>query len=154
MITYKVLGVICVLSALIIAAVEDIKYKKIHIIIPFLVSVVYALFCVLNCNFSLIIIFVNMSLGIGIIIYSVVSRGKIGRGDGIIICMIGIVCGIGTAVNVMVIASAVSYIYLIIYKISNRIASRVCAKNDGTPFVPFITAAYIIINFRILYENI
>lgn len=143
---YSVFGVVTALSVLAAASLEDIRYKKIHIHVPCFVCVAVLLSAVYEGRSS-VNLFADLSLGIGLTVYSVLSHGKIGRGDGIIMCMLGLVSGGEAAVIVMIFASLLSLIYMFICLKVQKKEERGCMRDAETPFIPFVTAAYIIIIF-------
>lgn len=137
---YRVVSIVSALIVLAIGAAEDIKYKKINIILPCFVSAEAILLNVLYNNYSLPGLLADISLGIGMILYSAISRGKIGWGDGVVLCMIGVVSGINIAVSAMALASICSFIYML----QGVIRKKKRMVDAEVSFVPFVAVCYII----------
>lgn len=147
---YTAIRIVSALSVLLIASAEDIKYKKIHVLLPLTVCFLCILLLVVFDNYSLVNLLMDMSLGVGLMIYSFMSRGKIGQGDGIIMCMVGIASGISTAVIVMCFASIFSFVYMVIHKLTKKTDTWEDVKDIEVPFLPFAAFSYIIINAAII----
>ncbi|MCI8307154.1 MAG: hypothetical protein HFH14_03795 [Lachnospiraceae bacterium] len=148
---YRTISIISALTALVIGTVEDIKYKRIHILAPCTVCAGVALLYCIYDNYSVIRMCGDIALGMGLILYSAVSHGKIGYGDGIIMCMVGVVSGIYTAVIVMMFASFAAFVYMAARMISGEKSRRMTEAE--VPFVPFAAISYIIINIALLCKK-
>lgn len=77
------------------------------------------------------------SIGIFLMMVSVVTKGQIGIGDGIICCFTGAACGFSENISILFIGlllSAITATFLLIGKKSR--------KKTEIPFVPFLFLSY------------
>lgn len=137
---YGTVNAVLLAITLVIGAAEDIKHRKIDIRLPCTVGAWAVLSNMIYDNYSVQEMFADMGIGIGIIMYSAASRGKIGLGDGVLLCIIGVCSGGNTALNVMAAASVCSFIYMLIRSIRRKTA----LAGAEAAFVPFVAASYII----------
>lgn len=120
-------------------SVQDFHRKKFSLWIVLLAAVVLCI-CI---PFSGKIIFFDkiggLFVGILVIGISWITKGKIGMGDGIILCVTGIGLGFWTNMELFAIAlflAAVISIFLLALGLTNR--------KKSIPFVPFMLVAYLI----------
>jgi leader peptidase (prepilin peptidase)/N-methyltransferase len=134
MILIKVL----VASMLGISGIIDLKWKKINIllIIPFLVA---GIVCNLMYDLlSLASIMGGIGIGIVIIGIGVISRGKIGCGDGVILIATGLFLGFFD--NLLLLLSA-TFLAAILGAILLLIKG--VNKNYELPFIPFLFVSFL-----------
>lgn len=82
----------------------------------------------------------GLMVGIAFILLSKITQGKVGIGDGIILCVTGIVLGFWMNLELLAVAlfiAAMISIILLIFRLATR--------KTSIPFVPFIFTAYIIL---------
>ena len=126
-----------------ICAIQDIRIKKISKLPIFLGGGIIATI-VLVTNFYLAGEYLGEQLlgllsGLIILGLSVCLPGKIGKGDGILLCISGL--GLGLAQNLAILvygllsAGLVSVVLLVLHKIK---------RGGSIPFVPFLLFGYIV----------
>lgn len=128
-------------AVLFMAAIMDIKNKKVKI--SFIV--VLGLFCVfsviLNKNVNIWEICGGIALGLSMIGLSVITNNQIGKGDGMVIAMLGISLGFRDCLMVIAFASVVMAflsIVLLLLKKAN--------KKTRLPFIPALFISFVVIN--------
>lgn len=125
---------------LLICGVQDMIKRKFNIII-IMIGALLAMICIPFCNtVSLHERFYGLGIGLCVLLISKVTEGKIGLGDGFILCVTGLGLGFWRNLEIFGIAlffAAVTSIILL----TTRLAD--CKKS--IPFVPFIMIAYIFV---------
>jgi leader peptidase (prepilin peptidase)/N-methyltransferase len=93
-------------------------------------------------------LFGGMLLGVGIILLSLLTRGSIGMGDGLILLVSGIYLGIEKNFLLFMLAlfyaALCSLILLAKGRIRRKNLSAISGKHE-IPFIPFLLAAYLTI---------
>lgn len=99
--------------------------------------------CILFCNdISLVDRLAGAAVGAGVMLLSYISGGKIGMGDGIVLCITGL--GLGFWGNMelfclaLMLAAGLSIILLILRKANRK---------KSIPFIPFMLTGYLILIF-------
>lgn len=125
------------LGAVILAilSVEDIRERKISIVIPAIYSV---LVCAVKGYDMLAVTLAGMLPGLVICIMSFFMKGQIGLGDGLLIVFIGAVLGGDDSLKVFML----SFVFVFIFSCIGLAAKRL-SKKTVLPFVPFYFAAYL-----------
>lgn len=128
-----------VLFMLIVCSKEDILHRRIRVRWLIYFAIAGFLYQMLIKKQSLPVLLLGMVPGFVILIFSVVSHGSIGMGDGMLLMAIGIYLGV------------VPTVWLIVYAV---FISAFCAlflqfvkkkdKDYEMPFVPFLLAAFFI----------
>jgi leader peptidase (prepilin peptidase)/N-methyltransferase len=125
---------------LIIVAIQDIKWMKIRLGIV-LVALALIGICVPFCStLSVIDRILGLSLGLGVVILSMATGGKIGVGDGLVLGVSGLALGFWSNMELFAIALAMAALFsigLIIFRRANR--------KKAIPFMPFLLLAYILL---------
>lgn len=127
---------------LLVAAVEDIKEKKVHRVLLALlviVGVVAGIYACIGQSSNLWSLSGGLLIGLCMIGFSLISGGQIGIADGIIIAAIGLICGARDCLVIISIASmgmALLSIVLLIIRKGNR--------HTRLPFVPALLIGYCI----------
>lgn len=125
---------------LITVAIQDLVRKKIKVWIVILCGVLICI-CVSFCpEISILSRIMSLSLGIGLLITSKVTGGKIGIGDGLVICVTGIGLGFWSNIELFALALLLAAIFSI-----GLLVLRLADKKKSIPFLPFLFLAYIII---------
>lgn len=129
---------------LVVCGIQDLKTKKITLWI-ILVSIILIIACLPFCNtIKMTEIAGGIAIGVSVIVISYITGGKIGLGDGLILCATGI--GLGFWGNLelfgiaLLFAAIVSIILLVL---------RLADRKKCIPFVPFLLFAYL---FLIIIE--
>lgn len=132
---------IIVIISLIISSIQDFKYKKISL---WIISFSALLLLVLSIfkKSGLITIIGGVIVGIIVISISIITRSKIGIGDGIVLIMTGIVLGFWRNLELFMYALSIAALISILLLILKKVK-----KKDSLPFVPFILISYLIVLF-------
>lgn len=131
-----------VMAILFFLSWQDIKTKKINVILCFItmgiIIFVNMLFGLTTINFMI----VGMLIGVILLIVSFVSGNAIGVGDGITFMITGLAVG-GIANFEILIISLFLSSFVGLY----RLVFRTCNRKDTMAFVPYITMGYILVNY-------
>lgn len=129
---------VSIATMLVLCAAQDM-YKKKLLVWPL---VLFALLVILCSGFSNSISILDrlggLILGLGVVLLSLVTGGKIGLGDGIILAITGIGLGLWANLELFAIAlflAAIVSILLLILRLANR--------KKSIPFVPFLLVSYL-----------
>lgn len=134
-------GMKIVMGAMLFACgIQDIYKKKIALWIVAVGAVFIGICIPFSETFSLWDRIGGMAVGVVVVLISIATAGKIGLGDGLILCVTGL--GLGFWGNmelfaVSLFAAAVISIILLILRIADR--------KKSIPFVPFLMAGYIVL---------
>ena len=96
---YGIYGMECLL--LFLAGIEDIRKKKIHILTIFAMGVTALLGCMLRQDYGWYGALGGFLIGICVIGISIISGEQIGRGDGMVIAALGILCGVRNTLGIV-----------------------------------------------------
>lgn len=80
----------------------------------------------------------GLLLGLGLLLLGRVTKGQIGTGDGIILCITGLCLGLKGGLNLLLwglILAAMASLILLLFKKAGR--------KDTIPFIPFLFLAYM-----------
>lgn len=129
---------VIILIWLFLCSFQDIRKKKIHIILIGAGCLCILLYSFVLADVSIISRLAGLSLGIFMLLINLVTRGQIGAGDGLIVSIMGM--GLGFAQMAFILAnslfgSAVFAIGLIIF--------RKAGRKRAIPFIPFLLIGYI-----------
>lgn len=126
---------------LVYSAVTDIKRREISgkaLLIFGILGILCAVFGIKNTFWDT---FFGVSTGILLVVISLLTKGELGMGDALLICVTGVYLGFVKNVQLLAIAMIMSGVFAIGMLIR-------CGKNKNIklefPFVPFITAAYTV----------
>lgn len=123
-------------------SIEDIRRKQITLMIT-LFSAILGLVChMVYHNQSIYSMLGGVASGILILTFGILSGGKIGMGDGVILMLTGLYLGAEKNMALMMI----SFIFAAIWA---GIAVIVLHhdRKDKIPFIPFLFLAYLVILF-------
>lgn len=128
---------------LLICGIWDIKYKKIFLwLIPTAGVLISILIPFCSSSITIYARIGGVAVGAAIIILSLATGGKIGLGDGLLLCVTGL--GLGFWENMELFAAALSLAAVIsILLLMLRMADR----KKAIPFVPFLFAGYMLLIF-------
>lgn len=74
-----------------------------------------------------------------LLLFAVLSKGKVGTGDGMVFLMIGLYCSVGQVIGLMAGSFLTSCVVAVVLTVVKR-----KGKTDTFPFVPCIFAVYLI----------
>ena len=135
----KNLRFVFVLIVLIIEAVTDFKKKEVNIIFPILLAAAAVVMLFFSKDISLINAIIGIAEGLLLILISVLTKGQIGMGDGILLAACGLMLG-GRDNLIMFffacLSSAVVSALIMIIKKAD--------KKTKIPFVPFMIPGFLI----------
>lgn len=127
---------------LLIAAVEDIREKKIHrwlLVLQILVGIAGGIYACMGNESNLWQLSGGLAIGLCMIGFSVISHGQIGIADGIVIAGLGMLCGARACLMIVSVASvgmALLSIVLLVFRKGNR--------HTCLPFVPALLVGFLI----------
>lgn len=125
---------------LLICAFEDLLYKKISIWIVAAGGVVTGIFILIM---ELPLLWDHLGgvlVGAIVIMISKATGGKVGMGDGLLLCVTGLGLGLWGNIELFayaLLAAAIVSIILLILRLAN--------KKKSIPFVPFILISYVLL---------
>lgn len=123
---------------LLLCSIQDIKKKKINIYLVLAGLLMPLIGIIWNGEFNYLHSLGGMSLGLILLCISFITKGQIGVGDGLIVCITGLCLGFSGNAMLLVISlfgSAIISIILLAFKIAGR--------KKTIPFVPFILFGYM-----------
>ncbi len=125
---------------LLFCGVQDLLYKKIYLwMIGVCAAVVIV--CLPFCeNLSVTERLGGCALGLGVILLSKATEGKIGLGDGILLCVTGLGLGFWTNAELFGIALSLAAAVSIVLLLMRR-----ADRKKSIPFVPFLLTGYVIL---------
>ncbi len=124
---------------LLITAIQDVRSKQIS---NWIILAGAALLCIgipFSHGLTLADRGFGMLVGAGVILISKATGGKIGMGDGLLLCVTGLGLGVWSNLELFALsmfAAAVVSIILLIARLANR--------KTSIPFVPFLFLGYIL----------
>ena len=127
-------------AMLLICGVQDALKKKIFLWFILIGSLLIGI-CIPFCNtISIFNRISGVAVGICVIMISLATRGKIGMGDGMLLCASGLGLGFWGNLELFAIAlliAAVVSIALLIFRLADR--------KKSIPFVPFLFLGYVFV---------
>ncbi len=133
------INIIVVLLFLIISSLTDIKNKQIYIIPSMVFALVGFIINACTANISAYSLILGVITGLLLIVIGIISKGKIGIGDGIVVAILGIFLGFERNILTLILALMLSSTYSI-----GLILIKKYSKTYTIPFVPFITGGFLI----------
>jgi leader peptidase (prepilin peptidase) / N-methyltransferase len=127
------------LGLLILGSIQDLLKKKISL---WMIVIGGGMICASILFYNTITLFDRLggvAIGGIVILISLATRGKIGFGDGLLLCITGIGLGFWSNLELFALAlllAALVSIALIIFRIADR--------KKSIPFVPFLLLGYIV----------
>ena len=132
---------ICILLFLVLNSWKDIEKKEISIWTVVVFSfggIAASLYRGTLCTGNL----ASVGIGAGIIVFSLISRGKIGMGDGLLLMALGTVLPVKELFEIFGIGLFSCCIWGIILLVLPRRGKKTSRKTE-IPFVPFLLLGYI-----------
>lgn len=117
---------------------EDIKTRRLSGKGIFLFAIVGGIISVLFPAYRIGQILLGMGIGGGLLIMSLLSKGGIGVGDGIVVLISGIYLGVQENCFLLLLALLVSSLYSGILWIVKKVD-----RKQKIPFIPFLLVGYI-----------
>lgn len=132
-----------VLGLLGLCSLEDVKYRRLTVIYILMFGIVGVILHMFAPVCSIYSILWGMLLGIVLILISVVTRGSLGMGDGILLVVTGVYLGGYGNLQLFLyglLLSALCSLGLLLLKRKKR--------KDEIAFVPFLLLSYFFLLFR------
>jgi len=124
-------------ALLLICGIQDIKKQKIQMGI-ILLGIALTIACLPFCHsIALVERLSGFAIGVGVLFLSKATAGKIGMGDGLLLCITGLGLGFWPNLGLFGIAllfAAIISIVLLVFRLADR--------KKSIPFVPFLLIAY------------
>lgn len=129
--------VLCILLALL--SLEDVRKKKIHLC-PIPVFLLWQLgFLVFKERNLWVECLCGLAVGLVFCIASTLSKGVIGMGDGLVICLLGFYIGSRKVLVVLTIAFFLSGLAAMVYIVLKK------GKTARLPLIPYIYVGYVLL---------
>lgn len=129
---------------LVIVTIQDIKWKKIRVGIVLFVGICLCICVPFSAMLSVIDRILGLSLGLGVVLLSKATGGKIGIGDGLVLGVTGIGLGFWSNIELFAIALAMAAVFSI-----GLLALRRANRKKAIPFMPFLLGAYLFLSIPI-----
>ncbi len=129
-------------ALLLICAIQDIFKKRVLLWLICIGAVMTGVCLPFIDRLSVVDCLGGLAVGLVTLLISKITAGKIGMGDGILLCVTGIGLGFWNNLELFGIAlflAAVLSIFLLIFRIVDR--------KKSIPFIPFLFTGYLIIVF-------
>ncbi len=123
---------------LIVLSIEDICYKKIHVLIPLFGCVVIILVRVMENELCIIEMMCSILPGLLLTGIAYVTKEAIGIGDGIVMCM----TGLSFDILICTLMILISFGMAAVFCLAGIVFGRVGRKTE-VAFLPFILSGYI-----------
>ena len=127
---------------LFICRYEELRTRHINFFVCIVTELIYIFILIFLNRFNFLYIILGLIPGALIYLSSILFNGQIGKGDGIIIAVIGTMAGILKVTRILLIA----FILVLVICTPILIILRKSLKTR-LPFVPFILLSFIIIKF-------
>ncbi|HBI72699.1 MAG TPA: hypothetical protein DDY59_05865 [Lachnospiraceae bacterium] len=123
---------------LLLCSIQDVRRKKLSLWVILTGAVLIGICMPFSTSLSLLDRFGGVIVGVGVIGISLLTGGKIGMGDGLLLCVTGI--GLGFWGNMELFAAALAAaavvsILLLVFRLANR--------KKSIPFVPFLLFSFL-----------
>ena len=131
---------VIILTMLGVHAAEDLKRRRIALpclLVFGLVGAVVQLYCRDMTFFS---VGLGMAVGIGMLLLSLLTKGSIGMGDGLVFCVTGIY--LGGARNLELLFTSLLYAALFSLFLLAKGRGAVRKRKKEIPFLPFVFLGY------------
>ncbi len=129
---------VAVVGMLAICAAEDIRKKQIHLNLILAFGIIGVVFHMLWQMQTIENVLFGMGVGGALLLLSVLTRGKIGIGDGILLVVTGIYLGLEQNLELLVCSLFICAVYALFL-----LALRKRSRKDTVAFVPFVLISYV-----------
>ncbi len=123
---------------LLLCSMQDMKKKRINIYLILAGFLVVLISTVWNGEFNILYHLGGMSLGLLLLCISFITKGQIGVGDGLIVCITGLCLGFSRNAMLLLISLFGSAIFSIVL-----LSFRLAGRKKTIPFVPFLLFGYM-----------
>lgn len=123
------------IGMLVVCSVEDLRRREMHLLFLMLFGIAGMVLHMVFRTYSIYEIVGGMLIGLALIGISIVSHGKIGRGDGVLMMVTGIYLGFWNNLLLLWCATCLTGLFGIgMFFVRGR-------RNIELPFAPFVLAA-------------
>ncbi len=133
----ETVGLVCLYG---ITAFDDVKTRHIRLAELLLFALIGIVIDIIRQPYSLISILGGVGVGVALLAFSFLSKGKIGVGDALIVMVSGLYLGFINTLVMVWLSSLVAAGFGIAMIIKKR-----DTKEREIPFVPFMLVAYLIL---------
>ena len=137
---YDLIVWIVTLAMIVIEAISDVKRREIKIVYLIVAGAIGILALVISGEKSRIISSLfGIAIGLTVIVLAYLTKGGIGYGDGLLLCISGLLLGVRNNIILLLMGcffSAVVSMFLLVIKKADR--------KTLLPFVPFLIPAVIV----------
>lgn len=131
---------ICAFALLAISAIQDIKGREISMIPLLFGCVMGVIYQCYGCGLSIGEVVGGASIGIGLILMSIVSDQQVGLGDGFVLVGTGLFIGIWDNLFILMVGLvAIGIVAAVLY------ISHAQNKEYELPFIPFLCGADLLL---------
>lgn len=127
--------IVGLLSMLVVCSVEDIRKKEMHLLILLAFGVLGIGLHIAFRSKSIYELLGGMLIGLVLLLLSIVSEGKIGKGDGVLMVVTGTYLGFWNNLLLLWCATCMTGIFGLAVYFKNR------RTDVELPFAPFVLAA-------------
>lgn len=121
-----------------VCSIEDVRRKEVHSVLVLLFGVAGVFVHLYQRNLSIYSILAGVAVGLIVMLCSLITKGGIGMGDGLILLVTGIYLGGKGNMQLLffgLFLSAVGSLFFLLVKKKKR--------KDTIPFVPYLLLAYV-----------
>lgn len=129
---------VAMMGMLTICSVQDIIWKQIRLDPVLGFGILGVIFHLLWQQQTIGSILMGMMVGIGLLLLSLLSRGRIGAGDGVLLIVTGVYLGLQKNLALLFYALLICGCFALFLLLTRR-----KRRQDAIPFVPFLLIAYI-----------
>lgn len=127
-----------------VAAVQDLLTKKIRVWTLILCSLPVCV-CIPFCSsLTLYDRILGFILGTGVMLLSKLTKGKIGAGDGMVLCVTGLGLGFWGNMELFALALTIAAVFSI-----GLLILRLVNRKHSIPFIPFLFVSYILLQLPV-----
>ena len=124
---------------LLLAGVEDIRKKKIHVVYIIAMGIVALFGCFFREKYNWYGGLGGFLIGVCMLGISRISNEQIGRGDGMVIAAIGLLCGMRNTLGIVCFAS----LFMVIPALFVIVCKK-ASKKTRLPFLPALFLGYVV----------
>lgn len=126
---------------LIIVTIQDIKWKKIRIGVVLIATTLMCI-CIPFCHtLSVTDRIFGLTVGLGVVLLSKATRGKIGIGDGLVLGVTGMGLGFWGNMELFALALSLAAVFSI-----GLIVLRKANRKKAIPFMPFLLMGFLLLS--------
>ncbi|NLK28225.1 MAG: hypothetical protein GX306_07775 [Clostridiales bacterium] len=127
-------------ALLLLCGIQDLRKKRLYLWLVLVGAILIGICIPFSDSLTWFNRMGGATIGIVVILISLATGGKIGMGDGILLCVTGIGLGFWTNLELFALAllgAAIVSIVLLIFRLADR--------KKSIPFVPFLLISFILI---------